>query len=434
MWAYPFRAEPPGRRPRRRVRLVRATAAAVAAGLLGSAVTASPALAAAPPETAVPPETAAPPETVAASETAAAAETAGSPRVTVTDVGAPDRLATNLFPEDLNDAGVVTGYGLLGGPQPFQAFTWADGTLTPLNAPSADPGAFSFPVALNNNGQVVGFTTVGGTAHSLRWDGADPTDISAAGGNSHPLAVNDAGQVLLTEGGAAALWTAGSRVAVAPFPVTNAVGLNGSGQVFGTGRAAGADATDRAFVWTPTATTDIGPFGLTTTTTDLNDSGQLIGYGALAQSPNRTHSFVWTPARAGRPAGLTDLGTLANLETEARDISNSGHIVGRSGTGSGWHAVRWQGGRLVDLGVLPGGTSSEALAVNETGQAAGWGVARDGRPHAILWKRDRPVDLGVPAGFTQSFAIDINAAGRVLGYAIDETGGVHSFVWTVTGG
>ncbi|MCK9901938.1 HAF repeat-containing protein [Frankia sp. Cpl3] len=357
----------------------------------------------------------------------------GAPRVTVTDLGAPDLLAASLFPEDLNNQGVVAGYGLLGGPQPFQAFTWSQGTRTPLPAPTADPGAFSFPVAINNQGQVAGFTTVGGTRHSLRWDAGTPTDISAPGGNSHPLAINDPGQVLLQEGGSPALWDNGTRTAVAPFPVTNAVGLNDAGQVFGTGR--GTDGQDRAFVWTRTGTVDVGSFGLTTTAVDLNDGGQLVGNGALTRSPNYTHGFVWTPPRNGRAAALTDIGTLAGLETEVRDISDAGVVVGRSSTQTGWHAVRWTNGRLTDLGVLRGGSSSEAIAVNESGQAAGWASASDGRAHATLWKNGRLIDLGIPSGFTQSYAVDINDAGLVLGYAIqDLTGAVHSLVWTVTGG
>ncbi|EFC82756.1 hypothetical protein [Parafrankia sp. EUN1f] len=369
-----------------------------------------------------------------ASAPTASAVTAAQPRpqVTVTDLGAPDLLQTSIIPRIVNNRGTVAAYGAIGGTQPLQAFTWTAGTITRLEAPTADPGVFSFPVGLNTAGAVAGYTTVGGTLHSLFWPAGSttPTDISAPGGNSHPLALNDAGQVLLVEEGRPALWDNGVRTVIAPFPETTAVGLNAAGQVFGTGRQ--GDQPDRAFVWSPSGTVDVGPFGSTTTVTGLNDRGQLVGYGAVASAGQRTHGFVWTPAAGGRPAKLTDIGTLAGLETEAHAVNNAGVVVGRSATPTGWHAVSWANGRLTDLGVLVRGKPSQALALNETGDVVGWGTAADNRQHAALWRGGRAIDLGLPAGFVLTYAIDVNDDGLVLGYGIHENGSVHGFVWSVT--
>jgi uncharacterized membrane protein len=38
-----------------------------------------------------------------------------------------------------------------------------------------------------------------------------------------------------------------------------------------------------------------------------------------------------------------------------------------------------------DLGTLPGGTVSQANAINNHGQVVGWSNRGDGKIHAVLW-------------------------------------------------
>ncbi|CAI7973511.1 Extracellular HAF [Frankia sp. Hr75.2] len=361
------------------------------------------------------------------------AATAASPHVTVIDIGAPDYLGSpRIHPQGINDLGEVVGYGILGGPQPLQAFVWSHGKITLLPAPGADPGLSSFGLALNNRGQVAGYTTIGGVKHSIIWDGGSFKDISAPGGDSYPIAVNDNGQALLVEQGKSYIWSAGSRVPVEPFNVTATVGLNNSGQIFGSGSDDGGP--EKAFIWSQGEETQASSFGLTTTTTDINNRGQVIGYGAVARPPYHTHGYLWSPAVNGRRATQTDIGSISGRDTEALAVNDRGQVVGRSATSSGWHAFRWEGGRMTDLGVLPGGTSSNAVAINEDGQAAGWSYAADGKRHAVMWNGGKIVDLGIPDGFFLSYAIGINKSGQVLGYGFQEgTGAVHTFVWSTAG-
>jgi probable HAF family extracellular repeat protein len=62
--------------------------------------------------------------------------------------------------------------------------------------------------------------------------------------------------------------------------------------------------------------------------------------------------------------------------TSARDINDQGQIVGwmGSGTGTNSHAFLFADGAFLDLGVVPGGMTGFANALNEIGDVAGVGV------------------------------------------------------------
>lgn len=62
-----------------------------------------------------------------------------------------------------------------------------------------------------------------------------------------------------------------------------------------------------------------------------------------------------------------------------------------------------------DLGVLPGGYRSEALAVNGRGQVVGTSNVADRTSHAFLWQDDAMIDLGAAPG-----VIGINERGQVV--------------------
>ena len=90
----------------------------------------------------------------------------------------------------------------------------------------------------------------------------------------------------------------------------------------------------------------------------------LVGFGATAGATARSSSVT-----------VTDLGTLGGTSSQAVAVNNSGQVVGYSKiAGNETHAFSWtKKGGMVDLGTL-GGTSSRAAAVNSGGQVVGYSI------------------------------------------------------------
>jgi probable HAF family extracellular repeat protein len=85
-------------------------------------------------------------------------------------------------------------------------------------------------------------------------------------------------------------------------------------------------------------------------------------------------------------------------------------------------AFSWQDGKLTDLGALPGNNSSAVFQVNSRGVGAGMSETGTLDPftgwpeiHAVIFKEGRVFDLGTLPGGHESFAIAINHRGQVSG-------------------
>jgi len=152
-----------------------------------------------------------------------------------------------------------------------------------------------------------------------------------------------------------------------------------------------------------------------------------------------------------RNGTVTDLGVLpggANGQTDS--LSNNGLIAGWSEDGridplSGLaeaHAVLWtQGGKIIDLGALPGGNESLAGANNSRGQVVGFSnnniledpsISLQGFPtqtRAFLWQNGAMQDLGTLGG-TDAIAFNINNGGQVSGFSYTNSDAtLNPFFW-----
>jgi len=127
-----------------------------------------------------------------------------------------------------------------------------------------------------------------------------------------------------------------------------------------------------------------------------------------------TGCFTWTAAE-----GANDFSSKEWQYCTAYGVNEAGQVVGTASVtrSSGDRAFIWQGGTFTDLGVLPGKSISQALAINEQGHAVGASTNSDGA-RAFLWN-GALVDLDPSERFDSTTASAINDSGEIVGWAMD---------------
>jgi len=171
----------------------------------------------------------------------------------------------------------------------------------------------------------------------------------------------------------------------------------------------------------------------------------IVGY----PDPFLTRAFQWQDGK------LTDLGALpGNNSSAVFQINGSGAGAGMSETGAldpntGYpaeNAVLFKDGSVRNLGTLPGGHESQAIAINDRGQVAGFGSNGVPDPLSIfgwgtqarsfIWQHGHMRDLGTLGG-PDAVMTELNARGQIAGdsYTNDTPNpatGVpttHPFLW-----
>jgi probable HAF family extracellular repeat protein len=377
----------------------------------------------------------------------------GGPRVTVTEIRAP---------EGYRPAYDATGDGHLidDGWVAFEAYSEApdvppgEWRRIVVRDPQGGTRLVPAPAAVANDisgrGEVVGSAAgfecsgVPSCEQPFVWRrGSAVTILPTAGRGGAAGAVNDRGQVVgamvrAEPAGPAAEWTAvvwdRGRTLVPPEDrPSTPVGIDDRGRVamnvgelpFGS----------RAAVWRPGGgVTEVGTLGLYGSfAVAANERGDVAGAGWTAEGA--VHGFVW------RDGEMIDLGTLGGEESQVYDINDRGQVVGSSETADGVeHAFLWEDGEMTDLGTLDGFPTSRPRAINDGGQVVGTSYGQgDERP--FLWHDGEMTDLGrvaADAGFDASGAVvsDIDDRGRIVGSGTSRPPGAgeparHVLLWTV---
>ncbi len=176
--------------------------------------------------------------------------------------------------------------------------------------------------------------------------------------------------------------------------------------------------------------TDLGtlPGGQQSVAYGLNDRGQVVGWFDGGVDDNQgyevmvhNHAVLWDQGK------ILDLGLLKGFPYSAgQGINNQGQIAGgwdvnyHPYIGGGIAGLRetflWQNGnRTLIQGAKPFFVD-RANAINGNGQIAAVAVSDAGQ-WAALWSKGTLTVLPLPPGFTKSYAYALNSAGAVVGWA-----------------
>jgi probable HAF family extracellular repeat protein len=324
----------------------------------------------------------------------------------------------------INERGLILGLSETGVIDPLTgvpeqvAVIWKDGQIKSLG--TLGGGNFSFPNAMNNDGQVVGLAQntipdpfsllgLGTQSRAFLWQEGVMLDLGDLGGpDSWAASINAYGDV--------AGW---SFTDSSPNPSTKIP-------------------TTHPFLWQDGTMHDLGTLGGNFAVVgslqspgagaSLNNRGQVIGTSNLAGDLIH-HPFLWDDG------ALTDLGTLGGNNGEAWWINNEGEIVGRADLPDSQvhHAFLWKNGKMIDLGAAPGQPCSTAIDINSRGQIIiDTGFCVGGGGPGMLWENGKLYDLNTLISLNPVLAVGdvsfINDRGEIAATGVLANGDQHAIL------
>jgi probable HAF family extracellular repeat protein len=158
--------------------------------------------------------------------------------------------------------------------------------------------------------------------------------------------------------------------------------------------------------------------------TSINDNGLITVFGSDGHGDA---GFTVQGSTVTRLPALPNGG----VDVQPLAVNGAGLIVGKAdNTTTDPEAVEWQNGAIKVLGGLPGSLTSEAVAVNSSGEAVGTSLqTSDSDGHAVLFANGTVTDLnapgtGTPGGDSSANAINDN------GVIVGQGGNGDAFVYS----
>lgn len=277
-----------------------------------------------------------------------------------------------------------------------------------------------FASAINNAGHLVG-TARGGAAV---WT---DTSVSYFLPGAEGLAINNRGDVAGRAGTAGFLYSAGTVEYINSEGARAwATGINDARRVSGTVRDLEELLTAQGFVYVDGGLATILTFGgYMDFGNAVNNAGQVTGFASIPSdqySDPERYAYVYDFLGTVR-----NLGSLGGRVSEGNDINDAGQVAGWSETvvaGQERPFLYSDGGAgMVDLGSL-GGATGRAFGLNNAGMVVGMSDTGSGPGfdyHAFLYADAAMADLNAlidpAAGWRLVSATDINDARQILGKA-----------------
>jgi probable HAF family extracellular repeat protein len=293
--------------------------------------------------------------------------------------------------------GSVAGYSQLPGNAGVHNFLYRNSSIIDLDS-VIGPG---WAMSVNSIGEVTGSTRaiapVGSSGHAYVYGPGGLTDLGTLGGTySIGYAINDAGQVAgfsYTNGDTATrafLYSHGMMDDLGTLggASSSASDLNSQGDVTGYALTTGNSAL-HAFVYSQGAMTDLGTLGGTWSQgLGISDSKQIAGYSAV-NGDTTYHAFLATTE------AIVDLGTLGGTYSVGFGVNRHGMVVGYSATARDLtaRAFLYLDSTMTDLNMLVasglgGATLTEARDINDAGQIVAVGCLSSGVCSAYLLNPD----------------------------------------------
>ena len=257
---------------------------------------------------------------------------------TMTDLGTLPGDDSSI-PAAINGVGQVAGISFIGSSLHYRGFIWQNGVMTDLGTLAGMD--VSFITGLNDRGQVVGDLQEpnGGAYHAFVWQNGAMTDLGNLGGaSSYPNAINNVGQIVGfsdTSSGSmqAFLWENNTMTALGTLPGIDwsiAYAINDVGQIVGSINdvcTSSGYCPSHAILWQNGTVTDLGAgdgYGAYA----INDLGQVAGW--RIENGATLHAFVW------QNGTIIDLDPVSGWDSSfAYKINRFGRVVGVSQSASG---------------------------------------------------------------------------------------------------